>query len=58
MDVMEGKVRVYHAGEGKTQTAQTPGMLREEFIATPDSWVGLVSTEPNFTSVGGFVSRM
>lgn len=47
---MEGKVSVYHVGEGKEQTAQTQGMLREELISTPDSWVGMVSTEPSFTS--------
>ena len=47
---MEGKVRVYHVGEGKEQTAQTQGMLREELVSTPDSWVGMVSTEPGFTS--------
>jgi len=37
--VREGRVRVYPSGEGKTETAQTPGMLREEFVSTPDSWV-------------------
>ena len=47
---MEGKVSVYHVGEGKEQTAQTQGMLREELISTPNSWVGMVSTEPGFTS--------
>jgi uncharacterized RmlC-like cupin family protein len=47
---MEEKVHVYHVGEGKEQTAQTQGMLREELISTPDSWVGMVSTEPDFTS--------
>jgi uncharacterized RmlC-like cupin family protein len=47
---MEGKVHVYHVDQGKPQTAQTPGMLREEVISTPNSWVGLVSAEPDFTS--------
>lgn len=47
---MEEKVRVYHVDQERAQTAQTKGMLRDEVISAPDSWVGMVSTEPDFTS--------
>ena len=32
------------------QTAQTPGMLREEVVATPDTWVGVAHTVPGIVS--------
>lgn len=45
-----GTVQVFRPGEGNTNTTQTPGMQREELIKSPDSWVGIVHTEPMFTS--------
>lgn len=48
---MQGRVRVFHIGEGKkTETNQTTGMHREELVTTSDAWVGMVSTDPHFTS--------
>jgi uncharacterized RmlC-like cupin family protein len=44
------KVKVFRPGEGSTQTTQTVGMQREELVSTPDAWVGMVQTEPGFTS--------
>jgi quercetin dioxygenase-like cupin family protein len=46
----DGKVEVFRSGEGNVQTAQTPGMQREELVSTPDAWVGMVQTRPGFTS--------
>jgi uncharacterized RmlC-like cupin family protein len=47
---MKKKILVFQQGEGSLKTSQTEGMLREELIATPNSWVGMVSTEPGFVS--------
>lgn len=47
---MNKKILVYRQGEGSLKTAQTEGMLREELVATPDAWVGMVSTESGFVS--------
>jgi uncharacterized RmlC-like cupin family protein len=44
------KVLVFRPGEGSTQTTQTIGMQREELVSTPNAWVGMVRTEPKFTS--------
>jgi uncharacterized RmlC-like cupin family protein len=44
------KVKVFRAGEGNMQTAQTPGMQREELVSTPDAWVGMIRTKSEFTS--------
>ena len=44
------KVQVFRPGEGSAKTTQTAGMEREELIATPDAWVGMVQTQPKFTS--------
>lgn len=44
------KVKVFRSGEGNMQTAQTPGMKREELVSTPNAWVGMVQTKPKFTS--------
>jgi uncharacterized RmlC-like cupin family protein len=44
------KVRVFRPGEGSKNTAQTMGMQREELVSTPDAWVGMVETEPRYTS--------
>jgi uncharacterized RmlC-like cupin family protein len=44
------KVKVFRPGEGSTKTAQTFGMQREELVATPNAWVGMVQTKPEFTS--------
>jgi uncharacterized RmlC-like cupin family protein len=44
------KVQVFHRGEGNVQTTQTAGMEREELIVTPEAWVGMVQTQPQFTS--------
>ena len=43
-------------GQGREQkrsgaaSDETPGMDREELISTPDSWVGMVRTEPGMVS--------
>jgi uncharacterized RmlC-like cupin family protein len=47
---MTDKVKVFRPGEGTTKTAQTVGMQREELVATPNAWVGMVQTKPAFTS--------
>jgi uncharacterized RmlC-like cupin family protein len=44
------KVKVFRSGAGNMQTAQTPGMQREELVSTPNAWVGMVRTKPKFTS--------
>jgi uncharacterized RmlC-like cupin family protein len=44
------KVKVFRSGEGSTKTAQTVGMQREELVSTQNAWVGMVQTEPGFTS--------
>jgi uncharacterized RmlC-like cupin family protein len=44
------KVKVIRPGEGSTNTTQTSGMQREEMASTPDAWVGMVHTKPEFTS--------
>lgn len=44
------KVTVFQPGEGSSNTAQTYGMEREELIATPNSWVGMVHTKPGTVS--------
>jgi quercetin dioxygenase-like cupin family protein len=44
------KVKVFRSGEGSAQTAQTVGMQREELVSTPNARVGMVQTEPGFTS--------
>lgn len=44
------KIQVFRRGEGNAQTTQTAGMEREELIATPEAWVGMVQTQPQFTS--------
>ena len=43
-------VKVFRRGEGTTNTAQTMGMQREEMVATPNAWVGLVQTAPGDSS--------
>lgn len=45
-----GKVTVYKQGDGNSPSTLTPGMEREQLVATDNAWVGLVSTEPNFIS--------
>jgi uncharacterized RmlC-like cupin family protein len=47
---MQGTIRVFHAGEGKSDTTQTSGMRREELVSSANAWVGLVSTAPHFVS--------
>jgi uncharacterized RmlC-like cupin family protein len=48
---MAGKaVQVFHPGEGSKNTAQTTGMQREELVSSSNAWVGMVKTEPGFTS--------
>ena len=44
------KVKVFRSGGGSTKTAQTAGMQREELVSTHNAWVGMVQTEPGFTS--------
>jgi uncharacterized RmlC-like cupin family protein len=44
------KVKVFRSGGGSTKTAQTVGMQREELVSTHNAWVGMVQTEPGFTS--------
>jgi len=44
------KVKVFRSGGGSTKTAQTVGMQREELVSTQNAWVGMVQTEPGFTS--------
>ena len=44
------KVKVFRSGGGSTETAQTVGMQREELVSTQNAWVGMVQTEPGFTS--------
>jgi uncharacterized RmlC-like cupin family protein len=44
------KVKVFRPGEGSTNTTQTIGMQREELVSTPNTWVGMVHTKPEFVS--------
>ena len=44
------KVKVFRPGEGNTQTTQTVGMHREELVSMSNAWVGMVQTEPKYTS--------
>lgn len=46
----KGKIRVFHLGEGKTQTTQTAGMLREEMVSSANYWVGFAKTAPKVIS--------
>ena len=46
----DNKVKVFRSGEGSTKTTQTTGMHREELVSTPNAWVGMVQTQPEFTS--------
>lgn len=43
-------VRVVKADQGTRQTAQTPGMDRQEMLTTPGAWVGVARTQPGVTS--------
>ena len=47
---MDKKILVFRQGEGSVKTTQTKGMHREELTATPNAWVGMVSTESGFVS--------
>lgn len=47
---MKKKILVFRQGEGSLKTAQTEGMLREELVAIPNAWAGMVSTESGFVS--------
>ena len=47
---MPGEVRVVRASERRADTAQTPGMRREEALATGRLWSGVVRTGPAMTS--------
>jgi uncharacterized RmlC-like cupin family protein len=46
----EKKIKMFRPGEGNKKTTQTAGVQREELVATPNAWVGMVQTEPGFTS--------
>jgi uncharacterized RmlC-like cupin family protein len=46
----ENRVKVFRQGEGSAKTIQTAGIQREELVSTPDAWVGMVHTKPEFTS--------
>jgi uncharacterized RmlC-like cupin family protein len=43
-------IQVFHPGEGSKKTTQTVGMQREELVSKSNAWVGMVKTEPGFTS--------
>jgi uncharacterized RmlC-like cupin family protein len=44
-------VKVFRTQErAQMATVQTSGMHREEFVSTPESWVGTVRTEPGAAS--------
>lgn len=48
---MADEVRVFRSDEpGNAETTQTPGMAREVFVTTLNSWVGRVRTEPETVS--------
>jgi uncharacterized RmlC-like cupin family protein len=49
MDARHDRVIVVRAAE-RTAGPQTPGMRREEALATDDLWAGLVTTEPGTVS--------
>ena len=48
--MINDKVKIFRPGEGSTNTTQTSGMQREELVSTPNAWVGMVQTKPEFTS--------
>ena len=48
--MIDKKAKVFRPGQGSAKTAQTVGMQREELVSTPNAWVGMVQTEPGFTS--------
>jgi uncharacterized RmlC-like cupin family protein len=43
-------VRVIKPEQRTQQTAQTPGIVREEALSAPGAWVGLAGTAPGITS--------
>lgn len=48
---MTDSVRVFRATErSQRPTAQTPGMHREELVATPQSWAGMVTVNAGTVS--------
>lgn len=46
----EKRIDIMRPGMGDKQTAQTPGMEREALFTTPNAWVGMVHTKPEFVS--------